>query len=97
MVTSTRPTVVPGLRAARTACSTVSRVAKPRSTITSLRKLLRPPAAPGGVTPAGTVAAAADLSVSVPLTPWISDVGPRRLSPGGAETTSEGDILDSRP
>ena len=50
---NTRATVVPGLRAARTACSTASRSAKPRSTITSLRNLVRPPGAVGGVTPSG--------------------------------------------
>lgn len=69
MSRSTRATVVPGLRAARTACSTVAWLAKPSSTIASLRKPLRPPAAPGGVTPAGVLAPAADFSVSVPLTP----------------------------
>ena len=39
---STPATVAPGLRAARTACSTVGRSAKPSSTITSLRKPSRP-------------------------------------------------------
>ena len=43
--TSTPATVAPGLRAARTACSTVARSAKPSSTITSLRKPARARAA----------------------------------------------------
>jgi len=54
--TSTWATVLP-LRASRTAASTASGVAKPSSTITSLRKPERPPGSEGGTMPLGGASA----------------------------------------